>query len=75
MRKSSNMGGGEFEFAPNKLDEKLEKRRIYQDNCFRAVNKIIDSYSKDYIDMSLGTRENFKEEIVKRLVKQIRGLE
>ena len=75
MKKYSAMGGGEFEFTRIKLDEKVARRENFYNNAFIIINSFIDANAKHYQKLSLGTQENFKEEIIKRLIKDFRGID
>lgn len=75
MKKYSVMGGGEFEFNPSKLDEKIAKRENFYNNAFIIINSFIDANASHYQKLGLGTQENFKEEIIKRLIKDFRGID
>ena len=39
MRKGSSMGGGEFEFNPDKLEEKIDKRLKF---TYEKTNEVIN---------------------------------
>lgn len=69
------MGGGEFEFNPSKLDEKVAKREKFYNNAFVNINNFINVHARHYKKLGLGTQENFKEEIIKRLIKDFRGID
>ena len=75
MKKYSAMGGGEFEFNPSKLDEKVARRENFYNNAFNIINSFIDANARHNQKLSLGTPENFKEEIIKRLIKDFRGID
>lgn len=75
MKKCSAMGGGEFEFNPSKLDEKVGKRESFYNNAFISINNFINANAKHYQKLGLGIEENFKEEIIKRLIKDFRGID
>nr|WP_302597831.1 hypothetical protein [uncultured Cellulosilyticum sp.] len=74
MKKYSAMGGGEFEFNPSKLDEKVAKRENFYNNAFISTNNFINANARHYQKLGLGTQENFKEEIIRRLIKDFRGM-
>ena len=75
MKKCSAMGGGEFEFNPSKLDEKIVKRESFYNNAFISINNFINANAKHYQKLGLGIEENFKEEIIRRLIKDFRGID
>lgn len=74
MRKKSNMGGGEFEFEPSKLDKRLVERKHRQESDVAMINRILDAHCKRYQADGLGNFENHKEYILQRLVKDFRGI-
>ena len=74
MKRYSAMGGGEFEFNPSKLDEKIAKRESFYNNAFISINNLINANARHYQKLGLGMQESFKEEIIKRLIKDFRGM-
>lgn len=71
--KASQMGGGEFEYNPNGLEEKINKRREYLEKEFKDINKRINKGALKYMKESLGTLEGYKEYILRELIKNFRG--
>lgn len=74
MRKTSLMGSSEFEFEPWKLEEKINKREAFYNNAFININNYINAHAKNYQKKGLGCANNFKEEMLKRLIKDFRGI-
>lgn len=68
VRKQSNMGGGEFELDPDNLDKQIEKRKTFTGNRVNQIWKDLDRYSKDYVELGLGSAENFEREVLSQLV-------
>lgn len=66
------MGGGEYEYHPEKLEEDINKRREYLEKEFEDINNRINEGALKYIKESLGTLEGYKEYILKELVKEFR---
>lgn len=75
MRKPSQMGGGEFEYHPEKLEEKINQRMDYLEKECEIVETFINERALKYMSSSLGTIEGYKEYILKELVKDFRGCE
>lgn len=67
------MGGGQYEYHPEKLEEDINKRREYLEKEFEDINKRINEGALKYIKAGLGTLEGYKEYILKELVKDFRG--
>lgn len=67
------MGGGEYEYHPEKLEEDINKRREYLEKEFEDINNRINEGALKYIKAGLGTLEGYKEYILKELVKDFRG--
>lgn len=72
MRKQSQMGGGEFEYHPEELEEKINKRMEYLENEYEIVRAIINERALKYMSLGLGTIEGYKEYILRELVKDFR---
>lgn len=68
MRKNSAMGGGEFEYIPEKLEEKkfIEERH-------NQLEKILNDFAMEYAKQGLGDSENFKRELLRISVLKLRG--
>jgi len=56
MKQFSNMGGGEFEFDPNGLEIKINKRNKVIEDTFNRLEEILEDYSKAYVRERLGTK-------------------
>lgn len=72
MRKQSQMGGGEFEYHPEELEEKINKRMEYLEDEYEVVRTIINERALKYMSLGLGTIEGYKEYILRELVKDFR---
>lgn len=72
MRKPSQMGGGRFEYQPEELDERFNKRNEYLDDEFEEVKNIINERAFKYMATGLGTFEGYKEYILRELVINFR---
>lgn len=72
MRKQSQMGGGRFEYHPEELDERFDKRNKYLDNEYEEVKTIINERALKYMATGLGTFEGYKEYILRELVMNFR---
>lgn len=66
------MGGGEYEYHPEKLEEDINKRQVYLEKEFEDINNRINEGALKYIKAGLGTLEGYKEYILKELVKDFR---
>lgn len=72
MRKQSMIGGGEFEFEPHKLDLKVEKRKEYLDKAESFFINELNRQALEYQKQGLGIFENFRKDIVRALVMELR---
>ena len=72
MKKSSQMGGGEYEYHPEKLEEKINKRMDYLEKECEIVETFINERALKYMSSSLGTIEGYKEYILRELVMNFR---
>lgn len=72
MKKYSQMGGGEFEYNPDALEEKINKRKKYLESEFKIIHKRINEGALNYMKESLGALESYKEYIVRELIKDLR---
>lgn len=74
MKKLSNMGGGEFEYIPQALEEKISKRYTYLFNDLESIKHRIDTGAKTYMQLGLGSLEGYKEYIIRELVKDLNNI-
>ena len=72
MRKQSLMGSSEFEYQPNKLDEKIGRRNNFMNYAIREMQGKLDSLGCNYQRNGLGAIENFQKEIIIELLKEWR---
>ena len=72
MRKQSQMGGGRFEYHPEELEERINKRMDYLDKECEIVEKFINERALKYMSSSLGTIEVYKGYILVELLKRFR---
>ena len=72
MRKGSSMGGGEFEFNPHKLEEKIHKRLKFTYEKTNEVRNLLDTIGLEYMDAGLGNYKEIRKEILKKLVLELR---
>lgn len=72
MKKFSAMGGGEFEYCPHKLDEKVTKRVNYIEDSYKHIKQELDKVCIEYQKSGLGTFEGIREDIVRLLVLEMR---
>lgn len=73
MRKNSAMGGGEFEYIPEKLEEKIYRRESFYEEKHNQLEKILNDFAMEYAKQSLGDSENFKRELLRMSVLELRG--
>jgi len=66
------MGGGEYEYHPEKLEEKINKRMDYLEKECEIVETFINERALKYMSSSLGTIEGYKEYILRELVMNFR---
>lgn len=71
MKKSSAIGGGEFEFEPDKLDLKVARRRAFIKSSAKKFIEQLESDAKLYQETGLGIAHNFKEDIVRILLELV----
>lgn len=72
MRKQSQMGGGRFEYHPEELEERINKRMDYLDKECEIVEKFINERALKYMSSSLGTIEGYKGYVLRELLKRFR---
>lgn len=72
MRKQSNMGGGEFEFEPHKLEERFNKRKAFLESANEEFIRNLNKCAMEYQRQGLGAYEHCKEDIVRALVMELR---
>lgn len=72
MRKPSQMGGGEFEYHPEKLEEKINQRKDYLEKECEIVERFINERALKYMSSSLGTIEGYKGYILRELMMKFR---
>lgn len=70
MRKQSLMGSSEFEYNPEKLDEKVDNRKSFINNSINSIQKELDVYSKEYCIKEYGTIQNFQRDVISGLLKE-----
>ena len=70
MRKQSLMGSSEFENNPEKLDEKVDNRKIFINSKIKNIQCELDVYSKEYCIKEYGTIENFQRDVISGLLKE-----
>lgn len=71
MRKGSAIGGGEFEFEPDKLDLKVARRRAFIKSSSKKFIELLEDEAKMYEGTGLGIAHNFKEDIVRILLELV----
>ena len=72
MRKGSSMGGGEFEFNPHKLEEKIHKRLKFTYEKTNEDRNLLDTIGLEYMEAGLGNYKEIRKEILKKLVLELR---
>lgn len=72
MRKGSSMGGGEFEFNPDKLEEKIDKRLKFTYEKTNEVRNFLDAIGLEYTKAGLGDYKEIRKQILKKLVLELR---
>lgn len=70
MRKQSLMGSSEFEYNPEKLDEKVDNRKSFINNSINSIQKELDEYAKEYCSKGYGTIQNFQRDVISGLLKE-----
>ncbi|MGL6184855.1 MAG: hypothetical protein ACRC1T_05695 [Clostridium chrysemydis] len=73
MRKNSAMGGGEFEFNPDNLEEKIDKRMKFFKEKHEELEKFLTETAFEYSRLGLGDFDNCKKELLRRTVLKMRG--
>lgn len=70
-KRFSIMGSSEFEFEPQELEEKINKRNKFVSESFEKINSSIDKLAMEYMKEGLGSYNSFKESIIKKLISDI----
>lgn len=68
------MGGGEFEYNPNTLEEKINQRQEYLKNEVDTTIELINNRALKYTELGLGSIEGYKEYVLKKLIEDFRGV-
>jgi len=68
IKKQSNMGGGEFEYEPYKLDVRIIDRKEYFQQALKKIENDIDILGNVYAKRGLGAKENFNQDIIRNLI-------
>lgn len=68
------MGGGEFEYNPNTLEEKINQRQEYLKNEVDRTIELINNRALKYTELGLGSIEGYKEYVLKKLIEDFRGV-
>lgn len=68
MKKPSQMGGGEYEYHPEKLEEDINKRMEYLEKECEIVETFINERALKYMSSSLGTIEGYKGYVLRELL-------
>ncbi|XZI03021.1 hypothetical protein ACSXE3_15350 (plasmid) [Clostridium perfringens] len=72
MRKQSMIGGGEFEFEPHKLEERFNNRQTFLQSAKAEFIRDLNKCAMEYQEQGLGIFENFRKDIVRALVMELR---
>ena len=72
MKKQSMIGGGEFEFEPHKLEERISNRQMFLQEFKAEFIRDLNKCAFEYQEQGLGTYESCREEIVRALVMELR---
>lgn len=70
MRKQSLMGSSEFEYEPEKLEGKIERRKSFTNNRIKSIQRELDQYAKEYSEEGYGAIENFQRDVISGLLKE-----